>query len=750
METPIGQPLTDMDEGRHHFTDVVPEAGGQRFTLWLNSPAPAEVMTHPRIAVPFFETDRLGTHTPSGRIDVIGTECAYLATSEYVGRARVFVRTGDCRPNQGRPTGQFKLTMQREGPGGIGYWGQTIAADQRSPGLLYLATDNADDVQGQALVGSFVDDWPNFGYRRANLLAYMWTGSTDSRMIWVVALFGTVLMFVGARVFPIGARGEDDRDWWRRMVPRAAIGGGCFAASLALFYALVVPPLHAADETPFARAYSILTRQPEFLAEINGIAKLGHFERVRFHENERFRPRDVGHPFAYVTPFDILDMPTRSSLTTILWAFLGRHLPKMNAFQTFAAVRLIHVVLFGIAMAISVALVTGLAQMRYPQFLCFAFLFVPTIPFFGMQFSETAILTCAVVFLGSALIVLVVDGRTAHFAGLPIAMGMGALLLTTRSSLPMVPLIATLLFARILLGPRDPNRPLVSATMFWGGVAFGLGLLFAVATVPHLARILEMTTVVAARNAALWPTLVWALDHPWLISVVVVPMLGWAIEISLTALRRRIAGWLTPAANILLRLGCYAAAGAVVVSLIGSYWWDYPDVENILSPIGPGVGQYIRQVVIGVATMFRFRHSSTFLSDSFWVGFGWLDTMPGDGFVAILVTLTGVSLMAWYLHIAATRDWRRALWMVMFAIGSAATLAFYAFSAKQIVSNLHGRYLMPWYLPAVAVFWLPVGLKVEGPLRRLFPGGSMRAVILFALIAIIHAYSISFILRRYF
>jgi hypothetical protein len=151
-----------------------------------------------------------------------------------------------------------------------------------------------------------------------------------------------------------------------------------------------------------------------------------------------------------------------------------------------------------------------------------------------------------------------------------------------------------------------------------------------------------------------------------------------------------------------------------------------------------------------MATMFRFRHSSTFLSDSFWVGFGWLDTMPGDEFVALLVTSTGVSLIAWYLHIAATKDWRRALWMFMFAVGSAATLAFYAFSAKQIVSNLHGRYLMPWYLPAVAVFWLPVGLTIEGPLRRLFPGGGARAILILALIVFVHAYSLSFILRRYF
>lgn len=752
MATPIGQPHTNADEGRRQFTDAVPDGDAQLFTLWLHSPAPLEVLTHPRIAVPFFPTDLRGNHTLTGRIEVIGTKCAYQSTQEYVGRALVFVRAGDCRPTQGRATGEFKVTMRMVGPGGLGYWAQPLAPGLRSPGLLYLAKAEATDPEpAPVIVGSFVDDWPDYGYRRVNLLSYMWTGDTDGRVIWVLAAVAGLLVFAGALIFPVGARADEDGNWGRQAVPRAAVGAGCLAAGLALLYALAVPPLHAADETPFARAYSIVNQQPEFLSEIRELAKLGHFERIRYFSTEHFRPRDVGHPFAYVVPFDVLDMQTRSSLTTILWVFLGRHLPKMNAFSTFAVIRLIHVVLFSLAMAMSVALVTGLGRVKYPQFLCFPFLFVPTIPFFGMQFSETAILTCAVVFLGSALMMLILDGGTADFAGLPLGVGLAALLLTTRSALPMVPLVAIVLLARMLLGPRNGDRPIVSATVFWIGLAVGIACFFTVATVPHLTRILETTTLVAARSAALWPTLVWALNHPWLLGVVVAPAVGWAVEVALTAVRRRIAGRQVPGATTLLQVICYTAAAAIVVSLVGSYWLDYPDVENIQSPVAPGVRKYIGQVVIGMATIFRFRHSSTFLSDSFWVGFGWLDTMPGDGFVAILVTLTGVSLMAWYLHIAATKDWRRALWMIMFAAGSAATLAFYAFSAKQIVSNLHGRYLMPWYLPAVAVFWLPVGLKVEGRFRRLFPeSGATRGLILLGLIGAVHAYSLCFILRRYF
>jgi hypothetical protein len=429
IATPIGQPFTNQDEGRQQFTDAVSEGGAQLFTLWLNAPAPAEVMTHPRIAIPFFHTDLRGQHTLTGRIDVLGTKCSYQATEEYVGRAMVFARAGDCRPSEGRAAGEFKLTVRMEGPGGLGYWTQDLAANLRAPGLLYVVkADAAVAEPAQAIVGSFVDDWPDYGYRRVNLLSYMWTGDTNGRVIWVVAAIGALLIFAGALIFPIRERGDDDRAWWRQVVPRAAAGGGCFAAGLALLYALVIPPLHAADETPFTRAYSIVNQRPEFLAEIRDLAKLGHFERIRFNANEHFRPRDVGNPFAYVVPFDILDMHTRSSLTTTLWTFLGRELPQMNAFQTFAMIRLGHVLVFGVAMALSAAMLTGLGRVKYPQFLCFPFLFVPTTPFFAMQFSETAILTSAVVFLGSALMIMLLDSRTADYAGLPLGHGLSAVL----------------------------------------------------------------------------------------------------------------------------------------------------------------------------------------------------------------------------------------------------------------------------------------------------------------------------------
>lgn len=751
VETPI-EPTVDGEPITVPFSRISPWGDQRIHEMSLFSPVPIDILRHSEIHVTFYQSDKTSRHPATGQIEVVGTKCSYEMQSGAEinnGIPQPFVRAGRCLPGDGRPTGELWLTVKMGGPGSLGLFTRPLPVELQSGGLIYVG-ERGESIPSPppAVMGVFVDESPNRGLRRVHLLSYMWTGSITATVVWLVVAGCTLLLFTGVLVFPLGERTENG--WARVMALRAGGSAFCFATALALMYAVAVPPLHAADETPFASAYGVLNAQPAFLPGIKQLALDTHFERIRFYATQRFRPRDIGNPFPYVIKFDELDMEARSSVTTHLWKLLGSALPALTPVQTFAAVRGIHALLFGAAVAVATVLLASAAPVPYPQFLCFAFLFVPSLPFFGMQFSETALLTAGAVLLAASLVVVVLDGPTSHYMGLPLGLGAAAIVLTTRSALPMSALVIAILVTRAMLGSRDSNRNIFTASVFWGGLAVAVAWFFAVVTVPHLTRILETATQVFARRAALWPPLAWALAHPWLVGVVLAPAAGWIIEVAAGPSRR----WLSrfvPAVRFGVSALCCAAIGAIVLSLVGSLWWDYPDVQNIQSRSRPGLRHYVGQVVLGMATMFRLQDSSTFLSDSFWAGFGWLDTIPGDWFIAILVTLTAVSLIALLLQTAETGNGRRTGWLIAFACGSVATFAFYAFSSLQIASNLHGRYLMPWYVAAVAVFWTPAGLKAASRFHRIPLGaGWLRPVFLLGLIIAVHGYSLCFILRRYF
>lgn len=752
QSTPI-EPKVPAESLSISFSRISPWGDERIHEMSLFSPVPVDILRHAEIHITFSQSDKTFRHPATGRLEVVGTSCVYEMQADAEinnGIPQPFVRTGPCLVQQGRPTGELALTVKMGGPGDLGLFTLPLPPELRSGGMIYIG-ERRDGIPDPppTIMGVFVDDMPALGLRRVNLLSYMWTGSVKPLAVWLVVAGGSFLIFVGALVFPISERTETG--WISRAAPRAAAGGFCMATGLALLYAVAIPPLQAADETPFAGAYGLVTAQPRFLPEIRQLALDTHFERIRFLATERFRPRDVGKPFAYVTKFDELDMATRSSLTTYLWQGMGRWLPRRSAAATFAMVRGVHAVLFGLAVAAAAGLLTASARVSYPQFLCFPFLFVPTLPFFGMQFSETAVLTSAVVMLAAGLAILVVDDRNSHYMGLSIGLGAAAILLTTRSALPMSALVAVMLLMRALLGSRGGNHPVREAAVFWGGLSLAAACFFTVASVPHLTRILETGAQITARFPDLWAPARWLLDHPWVVGVAGVPLAGWLLEATTALGRRRLQRVLAPAATAVAPVVCFAIVAAIAASLLGSWWWDYPDVENIQSPLAPGLGRYTGQVVIGMASMFRLRHSSTFLSDSFWAGFGWLDTMPGDWFVAVLVTLTAASLMTFLGITAVTRNVRRSVWLVAFIGGSLVTFAFYAFSSKQIVSNLHGRYLMPWFVVALAVFWIPVAMAGDQLASRTMTGaGPARPAALLALILSVHAYCLCFILQRYF
>ena len=94
-----------------------------------------------------------------------------------------------------------------------------------------------------------------------------------------------------------------------------------------------------------------------------------------------------------------------------------RCLRGLPAPRVLLALRLLNALVFALAVGVAAALAVALVPEPLPQWLAFPFLFVPSLPFFAMHVSETALLCSIYVLLAISLAVLFGDGPGSHWAG---------------------------------------------------------------------------------------------------------------------------------------------------------------------------------------------------------------------------------------------------------------------------------------------------------------------------------------------
>ena len=416
----------------------------------------------------------------------------------------------------------------------------------------------------------------------------------------------------------------------------------------------------------------------------------------------------------------------------------------MSAPRLFITLRAINAVIFAAAVGLAAALFVVISPVAYPQLLIFPFLFVPALPFFGMIVGEAALVTSVSVLFAATMVMLFLGGNRVHWLGVLLGLSAAALLVGARNTLPMMPLVATALVLRIVLcGPVE--RSTRNALIFWGGFGLGATTFSLVLTQPHRDVILE--TFAGATKilpGAIAPALSWIVQ-PWFPAVAAT--LGCAAELLLARPLATFASIARPVVTIAARVLPITAVAGIVVSLIGSLWWEYPIVESVQGSGRLPLGAYLEQVAGAALTSFRLTRPGMLLSSSFWVGFGWLDTIPGTTFVGFLVVLTAIAVIALLIHIAWAPAVRRFVALSIIVAGLLVTLAGYTYSSYAAATNLHGRYLIGCYLCAVAIAWTWPALARTHTDRPWLPA---RGFVLSAIVIAVHAYSLCFILRRYF
>lgn len=670
-----------------------------------------------------------------------GTSCVYRTAKgvEFPNNALLtFIQGDHCAPLGGQPDGRVELTIRLRNKAKLAIWTLVDGATPALEGVLLI--DRPDPSTPAHFVrGKLVDTFEAGSLSRVDLLAYTWQVAQGAAWIWCCIALSGVLLFVGSLAF-WGARPESRSRTVEAMVRGAAMF--CLTASLGLLYAVTTPPFQAADEPNHFVGFGIAISRPSLANDATRLASLGHFERIQFHPEERFRTSDVGRPGIQWNDGVEPEAAVRGSGIRLLWRAVAPLIGSLPAPQLLLALRLTNVLLFALTAGAAVTVLELFTGVRQPHLLMFPLLLVPGISFFGMHVSNHASLLCAYVIVATGILLLVLDASAPAAAGLAIGVGWALAVGISRSAWPLAPFIGLLLLGRLSLGgTKGGFRP---AARFWLALTLPVFLVLQVLDREYL----EMMTRLAGHvlSAPVAGAVGAGSTHPWLLL-----MAGGAAALLETALghgRQRLTPWRDEARRAVPWVTT-AAAITVAVALVGSLFVAYPTLPSIDQARRPLRAEYAWRAVSAGLTVLRLRNPDRLTSTSFWTGFGWLETIPPPAVASGLAGLTGGMLVTLLVRTGRTRYVRRILWIAFAAVGFVACLTTYALTVFLTTpADLHGRYLLGLYLSMLLICWIPLS-EWRTTWSSGGPAGA-RALACALTSALVNGYCLRCIAERYF
>jgi hypothetical protein len=741
----VDAPIVRQDAGWTTAPVSMTEAkgpSGPLYTLGLRLENPFALVQHPEVRIRF-ATFGANVELRKATIEVLGTLCryesrrgAFLLNNQMLG----FVRGADCNPLWSMPSGELTLSVALGDARPIAVWALWSARGATLDQSALRVVDVPKGGNNLALVaGEYVDYLGDAVLRRADLLAHLWRLSATPFWLYAALGLSCALAIAGICLGPLRPQSR---------LRYSSLAWFCLAAAVSLQYATLVPPFQAPDEPDHFLSFAELAHRPDLANDAKSLAQLGHLERIKFNPEAKFRPIHVGDPYpiAWGAHVEADPAAARSGSAARLWQVLAPLTTGLDAPAVLLMLRLLNALIFAAAIAAVSASLRVSIDRPAPHAVCAVFLLVPTLAFFATHVSNYSLLMAGYIGLSAGALCLIFGGRAPIVEGALIGISLGLALSSSRSAFPVLPLVGALLAGRILVGPSvEQPRPWVAAARFWSSLALGFAGTWLIATpAAYRAYIDELGGVALQRMGASGRFAV----SPWLLAGVGVACAA-ADGLMQTLKRSRpqptSGTWwrASRAAAFVLLAG---SATAVVLSLLGSEWIDYPLTRQRDQIYSPTDYEYIRDELQVALTPFRLRRHDLLLSSSFWIGFGWLDTYPSPRLLTALSSIAGLSLSLTLVMLIANDRRRHAVWVLVAGLGTLSSLIAYAL----LNQGLHGRYLIGVYLIALMLGWSCIMLADDGSARlaaRLGRGGS---VLMLCGAAGIHAYCLTFILQRYF
>lgn len=668
----------------------------------------------PHATVTLFNEERTCVYGPQSSVAVVD--------NGFLNLAKI-----DCADEVFAATPDFILEIQTPNDVSIALWGSPKGnADPSTPYLEWPGPDAKYIPVGKYVIAQ-KQNGNTETTKVAELLSRMWNNGDISPSI-LSAIVGFAIFFVLLGILGLMTA---------RSPKFIALGFFMISSGLGCTYAVLVPPYQAPDEADHIITYLGLAARSDLKADALKIAHASHYNQIICSIHEKYSVKDSQAPAVMGWPRTVGDtgMDKRSLAGRIYWQFLAKILPAKNMNTLHVAIRLSNALIFASLSALALWLFYSGASSAVPLMATVPMLIVPTLFFFVSHVSNHVLLISAYaisglfafhifrpvsqlkdfIFMGVVLGLAVASGR-AGFILFFIWVAMHS--------------VATM---QVYLDGRSNGFSVfdwIMRTVFLLGPAVGMWLIFdnSMTQFSRIASSLGYRAGIAVVAVTVGVAGVWFSAKKWpLVQQTTKKSLAW---ISLAAAVLSVLIMMMPLAiptkalsnieRIDPRISGFSYALAVVKSFFGNW----------------GLGG-----------------DDFYLIRSFWAGFG----CPEPVVALWLTQLLSASLLA-AVGISFWRAWRSGDPKEQFVTVSVALicvlyLGLLAYATASLTSpfNLHGRYMIGFYLLSLTFFGGRALEYFSGWLQKKTKHFYLIMAFIFGLTTVtVHALSINMLLTRYF
>jgi len=713
----------------------------------------AELLVSPTIGLAMLSNWKSGP-VVSGRIDFFDPTTGEV-TGKYKVRQGSVIREArklefvkrESSP-AGVPAGPQKVTIKITSVVGpyLGLMGQFAEGEALSR-MLYTPSTSIKGQSGfTSAQGWYEKPTSRAAESKADLLAYTWDFSGGGLMVYILVLCAVGVWIAGSFAL------------LKSQLPGmqggfvVAIGASLLYLSLGSVFCLIFPPFHAPDEPDHFLTYAQLIEKPALATDALRIAKIGHFERIKFRTDEKFVSSDVGEPeISGWAPHVAETNLNRSPVAKIVWQIAGKVLSGSHAGSALFSLRLVNVLF--VALCLGVALAAA-AVGRHPDrpsiFIAAPAILTPAIAFFSMGVSNYSFLIGAYIIQAVAVGVLwaqarhqaessraAITGATLAGAGLTLA------ICSSDNGVFGIAFWATLIplywFLRGLSAKSFGDELLVCRKFFLTYFSAIAGSWLFIGYFSGSYRVLPLE--IAAFFEKVMPAVLFnSLGAQGIIFLgYAIPLVLLSVALLLSGSNLKSSGW--------VRMASKYAVWPLLLGMAFVFFAKTSLIPNLRSVTIP---EYAGRIIYSFFEGFGPGESDWLITQSFWGVYGWLDTPLPVLFNEILRWVAALGFLGLILSCARSNKF---LCGTGFAaaniLGITVALAFISAGYYYMTYGVNGRYIIAPYLLILTAAY--EGYRRVVLLR--FPGqdGAVLSAALICLAAgVIHCTAWTSVLNRYF